>query len=69
MAVERARSEAAKMLNEEQLRRLSELTGLVTKAETDPVIQHERLVKSVYGNLGIERRSLEIDRVRQVLSE
>lgn len=52
-----------------RLQQLSKLASAADKTNVHSASRHERLIKSVFGNLGIERRSLKIERVRQVLSE
>jgi hypothetical protein len=52
----------------DQLRCLTELTRSVNFTERlDRGARHEIRVKSVFGNLGIERPTLALDEVRQVL--
>lgn len=51
-----------------QLRHLSALARRARVVPVDPATRQEQRVKSVFGNLGIERPDLTIEQVRKVLS-
>ncbi|MBI2953482.1 MAG: hypothetical protein HYY30_04150 [Chloroflexi bacterium] len=58
------------MSRTELLKRLSTLSnGAARRFGIDDNTRKEERVKSVYGNLGMERPDLDIERVRRVLDE